>query len=154
MKRLSCYLGILLVVPALSQAQVYKCVNKDGLVSYQARPCPTNTSNSRINVASKTASTAPAAQEVMRQLQSQVDLVDAEQQQRIAQAQAQQRQQQQQERDALKAHCAFARQQIAVVQTARPVFSVDEQGERQYLDDAERANQITEMQQRMAQQCP
>lgn len=152
MKRLVCYLGVLLVVPALAQAQVYKCGNKDGSVSYQARPCPINTSTFRMNVTSKTASTAPAAQEVMRQLQSQVDLVDAEQQQR--RAQAQQRQQQQQERDALKAHCAFARQQIAVVQTARPVFSVDEQGERQYLDDAERANQITEMQQRMAQQCP
>jgi len=152
MKRLSCYLVMLWVAPTLTHAQVYKCSNKDSSVSYQARPCPTNTSTSRINVANKTASTAPSAQEVMRQLQSQVDVVDAEQQQR--RAQAQQRQQQQQEREALAAHCAFSRQQIAVVQTARPVFRVDEKGERHYLEDNERASKIADMQQKMTQHCP
>lgn len=152
MKRLSCYLVILWVAPTLAQAQVYKCSNKDGSVSYQARPCPTNTSTSRMQISNKTSPSTPSAQEVMRRLQSQVDVVDAEQQQR--RAQVQQRQQQQQEREALEAHCAFARQQIAVVQTARPVYKVDEKGERQYLEDAERANKITDMQQKMAQHCP
>lgn len=152
MNRLGSYLGILLIVPALSQAQVYKCGNKDGSVSYQARPCPTNTSTSRMQISNKISPNTPSAQEVMRRLQSQVDVVDAEQQQR--RAQSEQRQQQQQQREALEAHCAFARQQIAVVQTARPVYRVDEKGERQYLEDNERANKIADMQQKMAQHCP
>ena len=152
MKRLSCYLMMLWIVPTLAHAQVYKCSNKDGSVSYQVRPCPTNTSASRMQISNKTSPSTPSAQEVMRRLQSQVDVVDAEQQQR--RAQSEQRQQQQQQREALEAHCAFARQQIAVVQTARPVYKVDEKGERQYLEDAERANKITDMQQKMAQHCP
>lgn len=49
--------------------------------------------------------------------------------------------------------CNFARQQLGVVNGGRPIFSYDNKGERQYVDDENRKATTTAAEKRVAQDC-
>lgn len=49
--------------------------------------------------------------------------------------------------------CNYARQQLGVVKTERPVYSYDKKGERQYVSDENRQASITAAERRVAEEC-
>ena len=113
---------VLLFLPGLASAQVYKCVDKEGRVKYvQTKPKDTDCGGVQ-----KPAAPAPATDgaDPLKNFGAEVDksrAADAEVRKRNEQAEAQKR-----------ARCAQAQARLAALERASHVFTTDEQGERHY----------------------
>lgn len=55
---------------------------------------------------------------------------------------------------ARESYCKRQRRNLMVMETARPVYRVDDQGERVYLDDEERAKKIEQLRAEVRTNCP
>lgn len=151
MKTQDAVLGVLLFLSSqMASAAVYKCVQANGSVSFQSFVCPVNAQSSTMTHAKPSATTTPP-QDSMSQLRSQVAALDQAQQQKTDAAQKAQQ-------DRLKAleqqrRCAQAKQQQGVVNSGRPIYHLDEKGQRQYVDDSQRDATATKVQQQVNTDC-
>jgi Domain of unknown function (DUF4124) len=123
-------------LPLAVAAQMYKWVDEKGVTHYSETPPPDGKAN-KIDIKSS-GPDAPSGAADWKQKE-----LDARQQ-RI-QKEQQEQQQKTQEQNVLTArqkNCVEAQRQLANVQAARPVFTVDEKGEKVFLDDKDREREI------------
>ncbi len=151
MKTLDVGLGVLLLLLSpMASAAVYKCTQANGSVSFQSFVCPVDAQSSTMKHAKPSATTTPPP-DTMGQLRSQVAALDKAQQQKTEAAHKAQQ-------DHLKAleqqrRCAQAKQQQGVVNSGRPIYHLDEKGQRQYVDDSQRDATATKVQQQANTDC-
>ena len=130
-----------------SADQVYRWVDKDGHVHYSQTP-PASTA---VHAESEDVSAPPPdptgqqnAQNLVQQMQVQNQQAQAAQQQ--AQAEAQRQAQQQQRCNQLKA-------QLQILEQVGVVATMDAQGNRTYLSDAQHAQREQQLQQQINSEC-
>jgi hypothetical protein len=151
MKTQDAVLGVLLFLSSqMAAAAVYKCVQANGSVSFQSFICPVDAQSSTMKHAKPTATTTPP-QDTMNHLRAQVGALDQAQQQKTEAAQ-----------QAYQAHlkaleqqrrCAQAQQQQGVMSSGRPIYHLNEKGERQYVDDSQRDATAAQVQQQANIDC-
>lgn len=132
---------------AASADQVYRWVDKDGHVHYSQTPPPST------HVNAQAVSIAPAGPDptTLRNEQNLAKSLDdknkqAADAQKKAEADAAQQAQQQK-------FCDDLRQRLAVMQQSGRVATVDEQGNKTYIEDDDRAKQEQDLQAQIDQQC-
>jgi hypothetical protein len=110
--------------------QIYKWVDDKGVTQYTTTPPPTGKAQA---IKTAPASPAPAAKTWQEQeiefRARQVERAEAEHKEKRAQ------------QDAARRHaaCVAAQRDLRNLKEQRPVYTQDEKGERQYLDDTQRA---------------
>jgi len=132
---------------AASADQVYRWVDKDGHVHYSQTPPPsTNVTAQAVNI------TPPAPDPTTLRDEQDLSKVLTDEQKAAQEAQkkaaadaAQQAQQQK--------FCDDLRQRLAVLQQSGRVATVDAQGNKQYIDDNQRAKQEQDLQAQIDQKC-
>ena len=144
-------------LPVPCAGQVYKWVDEKGVTQYSEKPPPgtkaqaIGTPAPRSGVEDK-AKPKPEVKTWQQQeiefKQRQIEAEEKRQKQEAEDAKA--RRQAALKREA----CIDARHNMAVLQEQRPVYEIDEKGERRYLDDKERAENIRKAQQFIDKNCP
>ena len=125
--------------------QIYKWVDDKGVTQYTTTPPPTGKAQ-----AIRTAPASPAAAAKTWQEQEiefrarQVERAEAEHKEKRAQ------------QDAARRHatCVAAQRDLRNVKEQRPLYTQDEKGERQYLDDAQRASAERKVRDFIERECP
>ena len=150
-------LALLLCVLASSALgeTVYKWVDEQGGTHYGSTPPPDQKAQEIHPKSSAPAGTADAQhpqkswQEQEREfLQRRVERKEDQWKKEQAEAKAQQ------EERARKESCVAARGNLQILKQGRPVYQVDEKGERTYLNDKERKAQIEQYQKDIERYCP
>ena len=130
---------ILLLSLALSPlavaAQVYKWVDEKGVTHYSESPPPDGKAG-KIEIKPQGEAVAPATDWKQKE--------EAARQQRIQKQQSERQQDDQSQNQVAvrRNRCREAQRQLVIVQLPRPVFSVNEKGEKVYLEDKERQSEI------------
>lgn len=147
--------GILLVMAMVGCAltvhgqQIYKWVDEKGVTQYTTTPPPAGKAQTI-----KTAPASPATpaktwqeQEVEFRVR-QVERAEARHKQEQTEIKA--------KRDTAmrRAACTSAHRDMQALQEQRPVYALNEKGERQYLDDAQRAEALRKAKAFVDQECP
>ena len=154
-------LGLFISAPLMVQAQAYKCKQPDGSLSFQDHPClagavssklslpppsdpaePENDSNRPKRARTKNPSGSEKPWQA-REIESQRQRAEEETRAENKKAQDFNRMQ----------RCNFARSQLDVVQTQRPVYSTNNKGERIYLEDNDRETQSSHIKRKIAEEC-
>lgn len=134
---------LLLLAPGLAFAQVYKCVDKDGRVTYvQTRPAGANCTG---GPAPAPAPPPAAGADPLKKFADEVDRSRADEAKARDQAAEQQAQRAQ--------RCEQWRKRLAALEAASRVFTVDEQGERHYRSEQENEAQREQARQGVAAEC-
>lgn len=148
---LICSLMVLLLAPLLAHAQAYKCKQANGSVSFQDHPCQPGTTGAPMVLPRPGGETRPPPETRLPTWQ------EAEQESRRKRIEAENRAQAQQEQKAVAREkmqrCAAARRDLVALKEARPVYSLDDKGNRQYVDDKDRASVLAEVQRAVAHEC-
>ena len=134
---------VLLLAPGLASAQVYKCKdNKTGRVTYTQTKPKDATCDGDVRAAP---APAEGSNDSLKKFGEEIDksrAEDAKARQQADQAQAQK-----------AARCAQWRQRLATLERVSKVFTVDEQGERQYRTDEQNDAMREEARQGVAAEC-
>ncbi len=146
---------LMLCTSLLAHAQqVYKWVDEKGVTQYTTTPPPTGKGQTIINTPAQSSTAKPAAKAQTWQ-EKEIEFrarraADSEQQQKdeANRAVAQRKAGEQRE------NCIDARRDLAALQEPRPIYSLDERGERKYVDDKERPRMIEELKKIVARDCP
>jgi hypothetical protein len=157
-KTLLCAVVALICVSPGVNAQAYKCKQANGSLSFQDHPCqvgatgstyvlpptpPTADDSAGNSVPPRgTRATHPKTHPEAGQswAEQENDRKRAEEQAKITAYNKMQR-------------CNFARQQLGVLKEARPVFHRDDAGNRNYMEDKDRAGAIAAAERRVATEC-
>lgn len=141
---------VLALAPAVSQAEIYKWKDKNGVVRYSDIPPPSNVPHESLG---KKAGKAPAAVEApaavapegapvpdsgVQQTPEEVT-PDAEVQRQEEEAARKQAEAAEAEQRAKQENCTTARANLANFEQGGRVYKMNEKGEREYLGDAELA---------------
>lgn len=125
---------------------MYKCVDAQGRTHYADQPTP-GCSNAKVDIrpsAPLSGGLAAPPEDTARQeadfRRRQMEREQAEQAARAERAQ-------------LESRCAVLRQQYAVLGSGRRLVRINENGEREYVDDAVREQQLADVQSAL-RQCP
>ena len=142
-------------LPLTCAGQVYKWVDEKGVTQYSEKP-PPGTKAQEVKTPPKGGvedKTKPKSeikswqQQELEFRQRQIEAEESRQKQEAEDAKA--RRQAALRREA----CIEARRDLAALQEQRPVYEIDERGERRYLQDKERAETITKAQQFIEKYC-
>lgn len=138
----ACALLVLLLLPELGSAQVYKCKDKNGKVVYtQTKPagadCSGNVPTAPAPASDGTDPLKGFSEEVGKSREAEAKARDV-----AAQQQAQR-----------EARCAQWRRRLAALEAASRVFTVDEKGERHYRTEQENEAQREQARQGVAADC-
>jgi Domain of unknown function (DUF4124) len=132
------------VALADAQAQVYKCADASGNISYSQVPCPANTKREPISKGG--IPPAPAAAPVegaAGKADKSGPMTPAEQEQAFRKRQqdqakaAKDSEQKQAEAQAKEANCRNARARLAQYEIGGRITQIDEKGERYYMEDSQ-----------------
>ena len=144
-------------LPLPCAGQVYKWVDEKGVTQYSEKP-PPGTKAQAINT--------PSARSSLEDKDKPKPQVKSWQQQELEFRQRQvEAEENRQKREAEEAKalrqagirreaCIEARRDLSVLQEKRPVYDLDERGQRRYLQDKERADTIKKAQQFIEKNCP
>ena len=144
-----CLIATALMVLATSVPgqQVYKWVDEKGVTQYTATPPPSGKAQA-IKTQPANSSTGPRAKSWQEQeiefKARQVERAEAQHKQELAERQAAQR----------RLACASAQRDLRVLQEQWRLFTLNEKGERQYMDDAQRAEAARKARAFVEQECP
>lgn len=153
-KKLLVFLTLIVAV-ATAGATIYKWVDEQGVTHYTATPPPRQKAK-EIPIPTSPPAASPDAgqpaakswQEEEREFQKRrVEREEAEKKQKEQEAKAQQ------EAIARKQRCILARQNLHTLQMQKPVYSINEKGEREYLDDKMRAAEIEKLKKEIELYC-
>lgn len=151
-------LALLLSVLASSAvgATVYKWVDERGGTHYGASPPPDRKAQ---EIHPTSSAPAPGATDPQHPPKSWQEQEREFRQRRVEQKEDQWQKEQaeakaKQEERARKESCIAARGNLQILKQRRPVYQVDEKGERKYLDDKERKAQIEQSQKDVERYCP
>ena len=126
---------LLLAAPLGAAAEMYKWVDEKGRTVYSEQPPPDGKASTKLDIRNSPSSNATAD---WKQKEN-----DARQQKIVKEQQEQgQKAQEQNVMSAKKQNCAESQRQLAIVQAQRPVFQVNEKGEKVYLEDKDRQREI------------
>lgn len=163
MKLRTGWLVLLMCFPLLAQAQGFKCKQPDGSLSFQEQPCPAGTVSSAMPSAPGTSGIGgPAIQpQGAARASGRADPRQAQWQEQDREREKQRRQadeeinkQNQEARAYNKSlRCNAARSQLGIAKEHRPIFSRDNKGDRQYVEDKNRPAAIAAAEQRVAEEC-
>jgi hypothetical protein len=132
----------LLLPGASAAAQVYKCTDKNGRVAYsQVKPRGSACEESGVQPAPKIGSDV----ENLMKYSGEID--------KVREAEGKVRSEAEQQQAQRELRCGYARRQLAGLQTANRVFYIDDKGQRQYQDDAQRDQMIAAAQATVASEC-
>jgi Domain of unknown function (DUF4124) len=123
-------------------AAMYKWVDEKGVTQYSETP-PPGAKATRIEIAPSPPAAAPKDDWKQRELESRQRRLQKDAEEQQDQARAAQRRQ----------RCLAAQREIDVLRSGRPVYQVNERGERVYLGDKERAREIEGWQGRAQAYC-
>ncbi|HSD61231.1 MAG TPA: DUF4124 domain-containing protein [Burkholderiales bacterium] len=159
MNRKAWLTGLLLALAAPAYAQLYKWVDADGKVHYSDQPPPaTAQKEQKLNIrttppesaAPSTEGEAPAAKPAAgpttpaeREMEYRKRKVEEEQKQQKAEA----------EQKANQENCLNAQRRARSYQEEGRIFTVDEKGERVYMDDDARMRNLRDAQLEIAKYC-
>jgi len=157
MKRFLLFLLTLLSTNAF--ADYNKWVDANGTVNYSDRPPPANVKTIiKLHTASETAASAkasgvsaanaPAAPKTIAERTAELDKARQAKQEAADKAA-----QEQATSDAKKANCAAAQQNLRTLQEGTRIVEIDANGQRSYLDDAQRQQRITKAQREIDTYC-
>lgn len=159
-------LALLMCAPLIAQAQVNKCKQPDGSLTFQDFPCPSGTVSSKITLPPMAARSDGISSESSgevgkmkqrrniqstQETKSQLDQVRDYQNRRVNEEIREHNEKAEAFNRNLR--CNQARQQLGVVKEALPVYHYDNKGERQYLEDGNRPAAISAAEQRVAKEC-
>lgn len=156
------YLMVLVCSPLLAQAQVFKCKQTDGSLHFQSYPCPAG-------AAASTLAMPPAAREPIEAARleggpGRAALQAAPRSRKSPQEMAQDSDRRRAEQDLKRRNeevtaynrmqrCDHARRQLEIAKRARPIYRLDNAGDRHYVEDGNRATEITAAEQKVAAEC-
>ncbi len=132
-----------MLAPLAAQAQLVKCVGKDGKVEYAAQ-CPTGTKEQQTGIRNtkegpKSDSKAPAQKSTAERE------ADFRKRQTEQQTAATKKEEDAKDAEARKQNCGNARETLAALETGQRIVRTDPAtGERSYLEDAERSKATAE----------
>lgn len=139
---------LLLSLSPLSQAEAYRCKTPQGTVVFQDKPCANGNKGEEIQLkslpnaspgtTSNNASWRDREQQSIEQRQRK-----AEAEKKAAEAQAPQKAE----------RCSRARRDLSILQQQVAAFRVNQQGERQYIDDKDRDTEIANMERVIRENC-
>ena len=156
MKRLLLLLTMLALVPVGAQADVYKWRDSNGAVRYSDIPPASNVPYETLHGGRKTPSTpsadvtpspqpanppAPPADDAALRRQQQAEQEKTEQQNKEAQQQSRQQ------------NCATARANLQKYKVGGRIMTMDAEGQRRYLSDAEIGQGLEQAQKDVAESC-
>ena len=144
--------ALVMAAPAAVHAQLVKCVSKDGKVEY-ARDCPTGTTEQKIRSSTGPAGGATATPAPAQQSMAERDAAFKKrqiEQQEAASKDAKKAAEEQQRREACTNAQVYAKNLEEGIRITR---TDPKTGERVFLEDAERAKELTAARQRVAQHC-
>jgi hypothetical protein len=145
---------VLLSAPLLAHAEAYKCKQADGSVSYQEQPCQAGAVSTPLALPKSTdaAGTRKASSRSDREPKQPGQVADQSFEQRRA-------------NEEIRAHneevlaynkrvrCNRARQQLDVVKSQKPIFSNDNAGSRNYVEDKDRARVTAAAERQVREEC-
>jgi len=144
---------IIALAPAVASGQLLKCVGKDGRVVY-ASNCPADTTEQRLRTGG-TGGTSSGAAPAAKAPQSLADR-DADFKKRmVEQQEAQQKDAKKQAEDQVRRDdCTAAQAYLKSLEEGQRIARTDPKtGERVFLDDSERAAEMTRARTRVSQSC-
>ena len=126
----------LVLLPLAAAAQLYKRVDEKGVTHYSETP-PPDGKGAKVDIKSSPPATGAAPTDWrQKELDSRQTRIQKEQQEQNQKAQ------EQNVASARRNNCLESQRQLDIAQTPRPVFQVNEKGDKVYLDDKERQRQI------------
>lgn len=153
MDKLAFLITILVVIFSSEtiQAKVYKWVDENGKVHYSDKPFDDKAKelkiNDNVNPQQQRAAKERAKKLIEMQQRSVKNRLETEQEKR---------QQQQQNEEQSRQHsiaCARAKEGLRILQMQRPIYDMDEKGERRFISDEERKREIAKYKQVIADGC-
>lgn len=149
MKRI--LLTVLLATPLLAGAQVYRCKQANGTTSFQSDPCPGGNGGAPITVKPASGAGAEPGTQPPAASRSKQPSAPGAERSRAEQEQLEANQKIQAYNKSVR--CNAARRQLDVVMSQRPIYSIDNKGERNYVNDDNRQSVINAAQQRVNSEC-
>jgi hypothetical protein len=134
---------VALLLPGTAIAgQVYKCTDKNGRVAYsQVKPRGSTCEDSGVQPAPKIGTNV----ENLMKYSGEID--------QVREAEGQVRAEAQQEQAQRELRCGYARRELAALQTSNRIFFIDDKGQRQYQNDAQRDQMVAAAQAAVASEC-
>ena len=134
-----------------SNAKVYKWVDENGKVHYSDKPFDDKSKELKIkdnvNPQQQREAQKRAQKLIKAQQRSVKNRLESEHEQR------QQKQQNEEKTRQIGVACARAKEGLRILQMQRPVYDMDEKGERRFLSDEQRKKEITQLKQEIASHC-
>ncbi len=126
----------LVLLPVAAAAEMYKWVDEKGRTVYSEQPPPDGKA-SKIDIRPSPPGTgSPPTDWKQKEIDARQTRITKEQQDSTQKAV------EQNAASARKHNCVESQRQLAIAQTPRPVFQVNDKGEKVYLDDKERQREI------------
>jgi hypothetical protein len=155
MEQITAAMGMLaLCCTHLANAQVYKWVDEKGVTQYTTTPSPQGKGQKIVSTPASGTAARPQAKEKTWQEK------EIEFRERRANA-AEQQHKEENERNIARLQaaekresCIAARTNLHALTEQRPMFSINERGERVYVEDKERPRMIEDLKQVIARDCP
>ena len=145
------FLLIFLIVASTNAcAEVNKWVDNQGQVHYSDQPPPPDVQAKAFGSASEGSGSASAVAGEPTFVQQEAAVKRAQLAEQAAAAQAAQKQA---AADTLKANCATAQENLRTLQSGVRLLEVNANGERSYMDDAQRQQRIDKVQQDISNNC-
>ena len=144
---------VAVALASIAATPVYKWVDQQGKVHYADRAPPPDSDGKALTLL------APPSEGEVQQAGAQLaELLSKQAASRESRAAQQERERLERElaearRIDRQNRCLVAQQNKHVLELGRPVYSIDEKGERQFLDDAARAAQMQKIRVEIAENC-
>lgn len=123
-------------------AEIYRCVGKDGQVTYsQTRPASGSCGNAKVSAPQSSGANGGDLMKFSKEIDKD-HAAQAKDQQKTDQAQAQR-----------ERGCRQSRARLATLEQVNRIFTVDEKGERHYSSDAEKDAETSRVRQEVAEYC-
>jgi len=135
----------------LSAKKIYKWVDENGKVHYSDRPINENAESLEI----KDKITPEQQQEARNQAQKLIQLQKRRVGNELSDIRDKKRAQEKADRESqeLKQACKQARQGVKILEYQAPVFEEDGKGNRRYMEDKERQQELTRLKSEIAKHC-
>jgi hypothetical protein len=154
-------LGLLISAPLMVQAQAYKCKQPDGSLSFQDRPCLAGAVSSKLSLPppsepseSENNSNRPQKTRTQKPLGSENSWQSKEDNEKRRRADEEINAANEKTRIYNKMiSCNLARSQLEVAKRGRPAYSLDNKGDRHYIEDENRQSVISSKERIVAQEC-
>lgn len=146
--------ALLMLAPAAATAEAYKCKLPNGKTSFQDQPCESGAKGEAMILSdpsppSDTPAPAPTLKGKVRPARQ--DKIPDAQKGKADDALKERNRQLEAQNRAMA--CSMARRNLNVLRTQRPVYHTDKNGNKQYVEDANRQSEIQAAQQEVAENC-